>query len=110
MTDEQQMEHPPTADKTGTQPCPSCAAALDTFPQQYVFAIGKLDVRFPSIGIEREFRRCTSLIPDVSSLSRGERLRKVLEANQHLAVRVCYVLTIGGVPAYVLAPTMASVQ
>jgi hypothetical protein len=109
MSNELQVEQPPTGGENVVEPCPSCAAAIPA-AEQFVFAIGKLDVRFPSVGIEREFRRCAKLVSGAASMSRGERLRKVLEANQHLAVRVCYLLVIGAVPAYVVAPPTALVR
>jgi hypothetical protein len=88
--------------------CAACAQAAQQQPaEQFVFAIGKLDVRLPTVGIEREFRRLVKR-EEAKSASRGERTRVVFEANHHLASRACYVLSIGGTPAYSLVPTIQS--
>lgn len=64
-------------------------------------------MRFPTLGIEREFQqreaRIEGQIPETAT--RGTRIRGVLEANAHLARNVCYVFTVGGLPAYVVVPT-----
>jgi hypothetical protein len=93
------------------EPCVDCAARATAPTEEFVYAIGKLDVRFPSIGIEREFQqRRARLAPALSEgASRGAQIREVLESNRHLASRMCYFLTVGGVPAYVVAPT-SSIQ
>jgi hypothetical protein len=38
-------------------------------------------------------------------VGRRERISRVLETNSHLASRVCYTFSIGGVPAYIVVPT-----
>ncbi|SRR6266567_24704 len=100
-----QVEHPPDSKEKAVPFSPQCSATAPQYPEQFVFAIGKLDVRFPSIGLEREFHRCAKMSGGLASLPRGERLRKVFEANHHLAPRVAYLLCIAGVPAFVLTPT-----
>ncbi|MET0396790.1 MAG: hypothetical protein ABW277_08210 [Longimicrobiaceae bacterium] len=74
--------------------------------------LGKLDVRFPSMGIEREFRQreLEAIGSKEDAISRRERVRLVLAANPHLAQRVCYVLHVGALPAYVLVPTGSQVR
>jgi PatG C-terminal len=109
MTDPQ---HPPdssTAPETHA-PCAACAqAALQPVIEQFVFTIGKLDVRLPTVGIEREYRRCVKG-EERKPASRGERMRAVFEANHHLAARACYVLSIGGTPAFSLTPSIQSAR
>jgi hypothetical protein len=90
--------------------CPECEARSAAQAEELVYAIGKLDVRFPSIGIEREFQQRKARLGRASEAgaSRGSQIREVLEENRHLATRMCYILTVGGVPAYVVAPTSSS--
>lgn len=92
--------------------CDACAGRTAAAADRYVYAIGKLDVRFPSLGIEREFqqRERQLFAEKTAPKGRGELLHAVLEANVHLAQRVCYVLQVGGVPAYILAPSGASLR
>jgi hypothetical protein len=88
--------------------CAECAARSVQPPEEFVYAIGRLDVRFPSLGVEREFmQREAALKKQAKNVGRGERIRRVLEQNQHLARRMCYLFMIGGMPAYVVAPTGA---
>lgn len=89
--------------------CSTCAQSAGlSATEQFVFAIGKLDVRMPSLGIEREFRRCSRPEAEAAAMPRGERIRAVLEANPHIASRVCYVFSIASTPAFSLRPTTQS--
>jgi hypothetical protein len=83
-----------------------CATCGDRQPQaeEFVYALGRLDVRFPSVGFEREFQQRSARSAGDATGPRGPRLRQVLESNGHLARRMCYLLMIGGAPAYVVAP------
>jgi hypothetical protein len=81
--------------------CQNAAPATD----QFVYALGKIDVRFPSLGIEREFQQREMRLGEKSHGNRHHRIAQVLKANHHLATRICYVLSTSGVPAYILAPT-----
>jgi len=99
------------ADATSSSACCAECEARKAVPiEELVYGIGKLDVRFPSVGIEREFqqRRARSSGRSGSGASRGREIREVLETNRHLAARMCYVLKIGAVPAYIVAPTSSS--
>lgn len=91
----QVQEDPPKASCLGN--CP---------PEQYIYALGRIEVRFPSLGIEREFQQREMQMPGskTNKLSRQQRVNNVLEANQHLAYRMCYLLTVGGIPSYVIGP------
>jgi hypothetical protein len=90
--------------------CAECEARNAAPSEELVYAIGKLDVRFPSIGVEREFQQRKARLGPASEAdaSRGSQIREVLEANRHLAARMCYILSVGGVPAYIVAPTSSS--
>ena len=103
---------PEPASATPETPCCSSCAGSQAPPESWVYALGKLDVRFPSLGIEREFRQREARTPAAKSesMSRRERVREVLKANPHLATRVCYVFQVGGLAAYVVVPTGAYVR
>jgi hypothetical protein len=92
-SNKQIQQEPPKASCLGD--CPS---------EQYIYALGRIEVRFPSLGIEREFQQREMQMPGskTEKLSRQQRVSGVLEANQHLAYRVCYLLTMGGIPSYVI--------
>ena len=84
--------------------CPECAANVMPRQQQYVYAFGRISVEFPSVALEREFRQRETAMRLSPSEDRNQRIAKVLEENGHIAANMCYILTIGGVPAYILEP------
>jgi hypothetical protein len=92
-------------------PCPACTKAAEQSPplEQFVFAIGRLDVRLATIGLEREFRRVAKY-EEGKSLSRGGRMHAIFEAHHHIASRACYVMSIGGTPAFSLMPTIQAAR
>jgi hypothetical protein len=77
--------------------------------EQFVYALGKITVRFPTLSLEKEFQqreRALTVRGDVASPNLPAlRTHQVLATNPHLARRVCYVLNVGSIPAYVLMPT-----
>jgi hypothetical protein len=85
--------------------CEECASGT-AVPEQMVYAIGRLEVRFPSLGVEREYQQRLARTPAAlkAGVSRASQVRAVLEAHGHLAMGVCFVFMVGGVPAFVVAP------
>jgi PatG Domain len=88
--------------------CHSCATA--TVPgqedhRQFVYAIGRIQPRFPSVGVEKEFAQATGRV-DTAGLTDREALHKALadRANRYLARQLCWVLTIEGLDTYLLVP------
>src|SRR4051812_24496327 len=75
--------------------CAECAGRTALQPEQYVYAIGRLDVRFPSLGIEREYQQRERAMTGLPQSPRGARIRAVLEKNPHLALRMTYVFLVG---------------
>jgi hypothetical protein len=71
----------------------------------FVFAIGKIDIRFPSLGVEKEFVQATGRT-DTSGLSDRQTARAVLtdRDNRYIARQLCWVLTIEGIETYILIP------
>lgn len=85
--------------------CPECASRGRPAPA-LIYAIGSVEARFPTIGIEREFQQRQGRLPEAAAeASRASQVRRVLEANPHVAVRMSYVFLAAGVPAFILAPT-----
>ena len=90
-------------------PCADCASRILP-PEQYVYAIGRMDVRFPSLGIEREYQQRERALHDLPQQSRNVRILAVLEKNPHLALRVNYVFLIGGSPVFALSPSSGALK
>ena len=75
-----------------------------TYP--YVYAIGRIEPRFPSLGVEREFAQATGRLEDTAGLRDREATHSVLQerGNRYLARQLCYVFTIEGLETYLLQP------
>jgi len=74
-------------------------------PPDYIFALGRIVPRFPSLGIEKEFAQATGRA-DTNRLSDREALRTVLtdRVNRYLARQLAWVFTVEGQETYLLVP------
>ncbi len=97
------------ATRTEAPCCGQCMSKTHA-TEQYVYAIGRVDVRFPSLGIEREYQQRERALHDLPQHPRNTRIVAVLEKNLHLALRMNYVFVIGGAPVFALAPTSGSLR
>jgi PatG C-terminal len=71
----------------------------------FVYAIGQVEARFPSLSLEREFAQVAGRT-DTKGMTDRQVLQAVLSEreNRYLARQVCWVFTIEGLPTYLLAP------
>jgi hypothetical protein len=71
----------------------------------YIYAIGRIEARFPTLGIEKEFMQAAGRT-DNSGRTDRQMLRAVLgkPENRYLARRICWVLTVQGLDTYILSP------
>ncbi len=90
--------------------CPTCRnVAGDLTSPSYLYALGKIEARFPTLAVEKEFAQATGRIDN-----RGSTDSKVLHnvisrrENRYLARQLCWVMTIGGIETYILVPREAS--
>jgi hypothetical protein len=99
-------QRPPVSPAT----CATCGAAARsntngaTAPS-YVFAIGKVEMRFPTLAVEKEFAQVTGRT-DTKGLTDRAAAHAVLSdrANRYIARQVCWVFTIEGLETYILVP------
>jgi hypothetical protein len=72
----------------------------------YIYSIGRIEVRFPNISIEKEYRQ-TMGRTDTAGQNDYETMRSVLSSrsNRYLAREMCWILTIEGVETYILKPS-----
>jgi hypothetical protein len=91
-------------DPVDTTPGPAAAASA-----QFVYAIGRIEARFPSLGVEKEFAQATGRAAS-AGLTDRETAQAVLSepANRYLARRLCWVLTIEAIETYLLIPRDAT--
>src|SRR5262245_58235708 len=86
-------------------PCPTCAAAATSIPAPYVYALGRIEARFPRLSVEKEFAQVVS-----RAEPGGKTDKQVFHAvlskpeNRYLARQMCLVFTIQGLDTYILQP------
>jgi hypothetical protein len=90
--------------------CSSCAAAAESngygaAAPSYVFAIGKVEMRFPSLSVEKEFAQAMGRVDSKGLPDRAASHAVLSErANRYIARQVCWVLTIASMETYILVP------
>jgi hypothetical protein len=72
-------------------------------PASYVYALGRIEPRFPRLSVEKEFAQATGRAETVNLTDR-QALRRVLEQNRYLVRQLCWVMTIGGLETYIAGP------
>ena len=100
----------PAANSLSPQACPTCGAAPainsgDAVAPSYVYAIGRIEPRFPRPSVEKEFAQATGRA-DTAGLTNRQAVQKVLSLrqNRYLARQLCWVMMIEGLETYILIP------
>ena len=102
----------PAARSLAPQACPTCGTAqaenggvLEPNPPPWVYAIGRIEPRFPRLSVEKEFAQATGR-SDTKGLTDRQTLQSVLSKpeNRYLARQLCWVMTIEGLETYILLP------
>ena len=72
----------------------------------FVYALGRIEPRFPRLGVEKEFAQATGRA-GTAGLTDREALYAVLSKpeNRYLSRQLCWVFTIEGLETYILQPT-----
>src|SRR5687768_14531106 len=90
--------------------CSSCGGNSgtgfdDSGTISYVYAIGRVEVRFPSLAAEKEFAQATGRT-ETAGKTDQQAFHAVLSErqNRYLARQLCWVLTIQGLETYLLQP------
>ena len=93
--------------QAGTAPCPTCGAGAgpNGGDPSYVYALGRIEARFPSPAVEKEFAQATGRAKTSKQTDR-EAFHAVLSQreNRYLVRQLCWVLTIQGLETYLLQP------
>jgi len=91
------------------QECPACEAPQGVSdgagPARYVYAIGRLEPRFPSLSVEKEFAQAAGRA-ETTGLTDRQALQAVLSkpGNRYLVRQFCWLMTIEGLETYILIP------
>ena len=95
----------PASQPPAPAPSPTCSGASGSEAHTYIYALGRVEPRFPSPGVEKEFAQATGRGQTKGKTDR-EALHSVLSSpeNRYLARQLCWVLTIQGLETYLLVP------
>lgn len=100
----------PAASAIALQQCPTCGTAPaanggNGSTPNYIYAIGRIEARFPSISVEKEFAQATGR-SDTKGLTDRQALQTVLSKpeNRYLVRQLCFVMTIEGLETYIIVP------
>lgn len=82
------------------------SANAGAVPPSYVYALGRVEPCFPSLGVEKEFAQATGRAA-TAGLTDREALYAVLSKpeNRYLSRQLCWVFTIEGLETYILHPS-----
>jgi PatG C-terminal len=99
--------------QTGGGTCPTCGGAVESNPDggematySYVYALGRVEPRFPRLAVEKEFAQATGRAETTAGLTDPAAFYAVLSRpqNRYLVRQLCWVLTIEGMETYILQP------
>ena len=84
--------------------CPTCAGSMAGVAS-YVYALGRIEPRFPRPSVEKEFAQATGRT-ETTGKTGGETFHAVLSKreNRYLARQLCWVLAVQGMETYILSP------
>jgi hypothetical protein len=96
------LQSPPLEGSSQPQPTPGPTAPASP---SFVYALGQIQPRFPSLAVEKEFAQVTGRAEAVGLTDR-EALQRVLSerANRYLVRQLCWVFVIEGLETYLLGP------
>lgn len=96
--------------QTVAQSCPICSSIAEANAKSdgttnFVYALGRIEARFPSLGVEKEFSQAIGRA-ETKGLTDRQTFYEVLSKpeNRYLIRQMCWVLTIEGLDTYVLHP------
>jgi PatG Domain len=92
--------------QSGSETCATCGGgSSNAAPPSYVYALGKVEWRFPRQSVEKEFAQAMGRTETAGQTDR-EAVHAVLtqRQNRYLVRQLCWVLTIEGLETYILAP------
>lgn len=86
--------------------CAGCSgAATGAAPPSFVYAIGRVEARFPSLGVEKEFAQAAAR-DDIAGKTDRQAMHAVLTRpeNRYLVRQLCWVFTVENLEVYLLRP------
>jgi len=100
----------PAGSTVAPQACPTCGTvpagnSAGAMPPVWIYAIGRIEARFPRISVEKEFAQALGR-DHTAGLTDRQALHGLLSklGNRYLLRQLCWVMTIEGLDTYILAP------
>jgi hypothetical protein len=102
---QQREAGPSLAAQQNALPCPTCVAPLEAQGRDYVYALGRIEPRFPSLGLEKEYAQAVGR-SDTAGLTDRQTMQSVLGKREYryLTRQLCWVMSILGLETYLLQP------
>jgi hypothetical protein len=85
--------------------CPTCEAGSGSMPRSFIYALGRVEARFPSVAVEKEFAQAIGRT-DTAGQTDQQAFLAALTKREHryLTRQLCWVMTIQGLETYLLQP------
>src|SRR5215831_20518700 len=86
-------------------PCPICGSGAGSMPVSYIYAIGRIEARFPRVSVEKEFAQEAGRA-ETAGQTDQQAFFNVLSRpeSRYLARQLCWVLMIQGLETYIAIP------
>ncbi|MGW5366247.1 cyanobactin maturation protease PatG family protein [Actinopolymorpha pittospori] len=105
-------EPPELSSVTPAEECHACSPGSpgehysELLQTSYVYALGQIDIRFPDVGVEKEFAQVIGRAEGSRRLTDRQLLHDVLTRpdNRYLTRQICFVFSVLGMDTYVLRP------
>jgi hypothetical protein len=93
------------APPTNETPCPTCASGAGSMPVSHIYAIGRIEARFPRLSVEKEFAQVAGRA-ETAGQTDQQVFYNVLSKpeSRYLARQLCWVLMIQGLETYIVHP------
>lgn len=88
------------------EPCPTCGGGAASAAPSYVYAIGRVEARFPNLAAEKEFAQVIGRTDNTAGKTDQHTFHTVLSRaeNRYLVRQLCWVLSVQGLETYLLVP------
>lgn len=85
--------------------CPTCSTGAATMPTSFVYALGRVEARFPSMSVEKEFAQAIGRAETAGQTDQQAFFTALSKReNRYLTRQLCFVMTIQGLETYLLQP------
>jgi len=87
------------------KPCPTCNGAAMPMPVSFVYALGRIEARFPNLAAEKEFAQAAGRA-DTAGKTDQQTFHAVLSKreNRYLVRQLCWVMNVQGLETYLVVP------